>query len=312
MLTQLKADFPDDLQVAYRHFPLLSIHDKAALATQAAEAAGLQGEFWAMHDLLYQTLPEWNGIPVEDYPEWLTEQAESLGLDVEQFNADLVSAEIASLPQEAWEFGPEAEIQGTPFLLINDTPYGGPLDRGNLNAIINLILIEDQQFAECPPLEIDSLKDYVATLETEKGDITLRLFPEQAPLAVNNFIFLARQGWYDGVTFHRVLPGVVAQAGDPSGTGFGSPGYAFDNEIDAVLKFDRPGVLGMANAGPGSNGSQFFIALSPQSQWDGSYTIFGEVIAGMEVVEALNPRNPQRGIGQPPGDLIQRVMIEER
>jgi cyclophilin family peptidyl-prolyl cis-trans isomerase len=312
VLAQLESTFPEEIQVAYRHFPLLSIHDKAALATQAAEAAGLQGEFWAMHDLLYQTQRDWGGLTVDEFPDWLAEQAAELGLDVDQFNTDLVSAEIETIPQEAWEFGPEAEIPGTPYLLINGNPYGGPLDPDSLTAIIKLILLEDHQFDDCPPMDIDPLRDYVATLETEQGEIVLRFFPEEAPLAVNNFIFLASQGWYDGVTFHRVLPGTVAQAGDPSGTGFGSPGYAFDNEINPDFKFDRPGVLGMANAGPGSNGSQFFIALGAQPQWDGSYTIFGEVISGMEVVEALTPRNPQQGMNQPPGDMIKRVTIEER
>jgi cyclophilin family peptidyl-prolyl cis-trans isomerase len=131
-------------------------------------------------------------------------------------------------------------------------------------------------------------------------------------LAVNNFIFLVKQGWYDGVTFHRVLPGYIAQAGDRSGTGFGGPGYAFDNEISSFLTFDGPGVVAMANAGPGSNGSQFFITYTATPNLNGGYTIFGRVIAGMAVAQMLTPRDPSRALDLPPGDKILSVTIEEQ
>jgi cyclophilin family peptidyl-prolyl cis-trans isomerase len=128
---------------------------------------------------------------------------------------------------------------------------------------------------------------------------------------VNNFVFLARNGWYDGVTFHRVIQDFVAQAGDPSGTGYGSPGYAFSNEI-SDLKFDKAGLVAMANAGPDSNGSQFFITFAPVPRLDGSYTIFGQVISGMEVVKKLSTRDPSGGLDLPPGDVITSVEIEEK
>jgi cyclophilin family peptidyl-prolyl cis-trans isomerase len=129
---------------------------------------------------------------------------------------------------------------------------------------------------------------------------------------VNSFVFLARQGWFDGVTFHRVIPGFVAQAGDPSGTGTGGPGYYFANEIRTDLGFDKPGMVGMANAGPDTNGSQFFIVYAPQPKLDGSYTVFAQVIQGMDVVESLTPRDPQTSLGLPPGDKILGVTIEEK
>ena len=116
----------------------------------------------------------------------------------------------------------------------------------------------------------------------------IQLYADQAPLAVNSFVFLAKQGWFDGVTFHRVIPGFVAQTGDPSGTGKGGPGYFFKNEV-SDLRYDKPGVVGMANSGPDTNGSQFFITYAPQPSLDGSYTIFGQVIQGMDVVENLTP-----------------------
>jgi len=161
-------------------------------------------------------------------------------------------------------------------------------------------------------MEIDPAKQYFATLHTEKGDITIQLYADKAPMAVNSFIFLARQGWFDGVTFHRVLPGFVAQAGDPSGSGLGGPGYIFDNEISEDLKFDGPGVVAMANAGPGTNGSQFFITFAATQQLDGGYTIFGFVIEGMDVAKSLTPRDPSQAMDLPPGDRINSVTIEEK
>ena len=132
-----------------------------------------------------------------------------------------------------------------------------------------------------------------------------------APIAVNSFIFLAENGWYDGVTFHRVLPGFVAQGGDPTGTGFGGPGYAYDIEISEEVTFDSAGLLAMANSGPGSNGSQFFITYDALPDLDGRFTIFGRVISGMEVVEQITPRDPSQNPALPPGDLILGITIEE-
>jgi len=312
VLAQLEKDYPQDVRVVYRHFPLLSIHDKAALATQAAEAAGAQGEFWAMHDLLFERQSEWATLPVEEFQKWLIEQAAGLNLDGDQFQADLLSDATVAIAQDAWDSGVAANLPGTPFILVNGRYYSGPRDYWNLEAIVKMTMLEGRQFTECPPITIDSAKQYTATLKTEKGDIVLEFYPDVAPMAVNSFIFLARNGWFDGVTFHRVLPGFVAQAGDPTGTGFGGPGYAFDNEVSPDLKFDQAGVLGMANAGPGSNGSQFFITLGPTPHLDGGYTIFGRVIEGLDVVNSLTERNPEQNANLPPGDKILSVSIEER
>ncbi|MBN2550035.1 MAG: peptidylprolyl isomerase [Anaerolineales bacterium] len=196
--------------------------------------------------------------------------------------------------------------------MINGRQYNGRTDRANLEAVIQVLLLEKRQFSDCPPFSIDPSKQYTATLHTEKGDITIELFADKAPLAVNSFVYLARQGWFDGVTFHRVIPGFVAQAGDPSGTGFGGPGYTFDVEPSPSLTFDGPGVLGMANAGPGTNGSQFFITYAAAHQLDGSYTIFGRVISGMDVAQKLTARDPSTGLDLPPGDKIISVTIEEQ
>jgi peptidylprolyl isomerase/peptidyl-prolyl cis-trans isomerase B (cyclophilin B) len=150
-----------------------------------------------------------------------------------------------------------------------------------------------QQWSSPPTMQIDPSKSYDAVFKTEIGDFTVRLFPEQAPATVNNFVFLARQGYYDNTTFHRVLPGFMAQGGDPTGTGGGGPGYSFDDEFHPELQFDKPGLLAMANRGPNTNGGQFFITYAPTTHLNGLHTIFGEVVEGAEVLSRLRPRDPQ-------------------
>lgn len=161
-----------------------------------------------------------------------------------------------------------------------------------------------------PPFVIDVNKSYEAIIQTERGDIRLRLFDDAAPLTVNNFVFLAEQGFYDDTTFHRVLPDFMAQAGDPTGSGAGGPGYQFADEVNNGLVFDRRGLLAMANAGPGTNGSQFFITFAPTPWLDNRHTIFGEVIAGDEVLSNLTLRDPMANPDYS-GDRILRIDIVE-
>ena len=159
-------------------------------------------------------------------------------------------------------------------------------------------------------MNIDPAVDYQAIISTEKGDISIDLFEQDSPITVNNFVFLARQGFYDGVTFHRVLEGFMAQGGDPAGTGGGGPGYTFEDETDNGLVFDRPGLLAMANAGPNTNGSQFFITFVPTTHLNGRHTIFGEVLEGSTVLNALTQRDPQTNPDFA-GDLIHNITIIE-
>jgi len=165
--------------------------------------------------------------------------------------------------------------------------------------------------ANGPPMTIDRSKQYFATVKMAKGgEFVIQLFPDKAPIAVNNFVYLARQGFYDGLTFHRVLEGFMAQGGDPQGTGMGGPGYEFVNE-DNDLRFDKAGVVAMANAGRDTNGSQFFITFGPAPHLDGGFTIFGQVISGMEVVDGLTRRNPDENPPYP-GDAMESVTITEK
>jgi peptidylprolyl isomerase len=142
------------------------------------------------------------------------------------------------------------------------------------------------------------------------GEFVIQLYPDKAPITVNSFVFLARQGFFDGVTFHRVLDGFMAQGGDPEGTGGGGPGYEFVNEVND-LAFDKPGVVAMANAGPNTNGSQFFIMFNAYGLSESDYTIFGQVISGMDVVNAITRRDPQQNPNFT-GDVIESITITEK
>jgi cyclophilin family peptidyl-prolyl cis-trans isomerase len=168
-----------------------------------------------------------------------------------------------------------------------------------------------KQYSAPPPMTIDVTKQYFATVKMDNGgEFVIQLFPDKAPITVNNFVFLAREGFYDGTTFHRVLADFMAQGGDPTGTGGGGPGYMFQNE-DNDLTFDKPGVVAMANAGRDTNGSQFFITFGPQEYLNGNYTIFGQVIQGMDVVMNIRLRDPQQNPNYE-GDKIKSVTIEEK
>jgi len=168
-----------------------------------------------------------------------------------------------------------------------------------------------QSYDAAPPMTIDVNKQYSATFKMAKGEeFVVELFADKAPVTVNNFVFLARQGYYDGTTFHRVLDGFMAQGGDPTGSGMGGPGYEFEDEFNPDLTFDRPGLLAMANAGPNTNGSQFFITYAPTPHLDGLHTIFGEVIEGMDVVNGLTRRDPEQNPDFA-GDAIETITISE-
>jgi len=312
MSRQLLENQPDDVRIVYRYYPYTALFDKGELAARAAEAAAYQDKFWEMHDLLFEKQAEWVDLPVDDFEAWITAQMEELELDTDRFTTDLNSTEAVEAVREAAQEGERIGIPRLPFILLNGQIYNGPADYEALNQVVELIKLGERQFTECPPVTIDPDKQYIATLHTEKGDVVLQLFADKAPTAVNSFVFLAREGWFDGITFHRVLPGFVAQAGDPSGTGQGHPGYMFDNEIDPTLTFDQAGLVAMANSGPDTNGSQFFITYRPTPHLDGNYTIFGKVLSGMDVVEQLTPRDPQPGANLPPGDILISVTIEEK
>lgn len=157
-----------------------------------------------------------------------------------------------------------------------------------------------QQYAAPPPMSIDTDKNYTATLETSRGKIVCELYPKNAPKAVNNFVFLAREGFYDGTTFHRVIADFMIQGGDPQGTGRGGPGYRFEDEFEQDWKRHQVGSLSMANAGPNTNGSQFFITHIKTDWLDGKHVVFGQVLEGQDVVNAVKQ-----------GDQLTKVTVTE-
>jgi cyclophilin family peptidyl-prolyl cis-trans isomerase len=203
-----------------------------------------------------------------------------------------------------WQVWPEPEVE--PVVLEGERPLADipPAER-------------DGYFTEPPPMIIDTSKAYEAIFTTEKGEMRFRLFDDEAPITVNNFVFLANQGFYNGTTFHRVLENFMAQGGDPTGTGGGGPGYQFEDEFDTGFSFDRRGLLAMANANNaaagilGTNGSQFFITFNAEgsSHLTGAHTIFGELIEGDDVLSAITLRNPG---SDTPADVIERIDIVEQ
>lgn len=167
-------------------------------------------------------------------------------------------------------------------------------------------------YEAAPPMTIDVNKQYLATFKMANGgEFVAELFDDQAPKTVNNFVFLAREGYYNGTTFHRVIDEFMAQGGDPTGTGMGGPGYQFEDEFSPELTFDKPGLLAMANSGPNTNGSQFFITYVPTPPLNGLHTIFGQVIEGMDVVNGITRRDPNQNPTFE-GDAIETVTITEQ
>ncbi|HNR47064.1 MAG TPA: peptidylprolyl isomerase [Anaerolineaceae bacterium] len=313
--------YPEEVTVIFRNLPLISIHEKAQLAAQAAEAAALQDKFWEMHDALVdaKNWSAWTALSLEEFPSWLKTTATSIGLDSEKFMTDLTSKAIEESVSAETQANYALGLNSTPsvFLFMDGNLYFTPEDQipftyANLELIRSLYDLRAIEYKECPANTLKDNKTYTATLKTTKGDIVIELYAKEAPLTVNSFIFLSKEGWYDNVPFHRVLDGFVAQAGDPTGTGVGGPGYMIKDEIVDTLKYDQAGVVGMANSGANTNGSQFFITLDAQPNLDGSYTIFGHVVEGMDVVNALTKRDPSSSTDLPEPDYILSVTITEK
>jgi peptidyl-prolyl cis-trans isomerase B (cyclophilin B) len=166
-----------------------------------------------------------------------------------------------------------------------------------------------KQWSTPPAMQIDPKKKYKAHMETDKGTMVIELFADKTPNTVNSFVFLAREGYYENVIFHRVIANFMAQGGDPTGTGSGGPGYKFGDEFHPSLKHDKQGILSMANAGPGTNGSQFFITHGPTPHLDNRHSVFGQVVEGLDVLMSIPPRDPNNR--NTPAVKIIRVTVEE-
>lgn len=320
MLERLVDAYPEDVQLVYRHFPLNSIHANAQKAAEAAEAAGAQGGFWAYHDALFAEQQEWSRLEADAAHDYFVALAVELGLDGVALGEDLTNNTyteyVTNLETESISIG----LGGTPSVIVDgfwvrDVPFNYEVWQSYVEQRLAVIQAEkalaEMQYDAAPPMTIDVDASYTATLVMESGEqIIIELLPQSAPETVNNFVFLAQEGWYDGVMFHRVIPGFMAQTGDPTGLGVGGPGYTIQDEFDPDLSHDGPGVVSMANAGPDTGGSQFFITTGAATHLDGLHAIFGRVIEGMDVVENLTVRDPQDP-NAPDGDRIETILIEK-
>ena len=312
VLGQLRETHRNDFRFVFRHFPLLTIHDKASLAGQAAEAAGVQGEFWVMHDYLFEHQSEWGSLSISEFNNWLIGATDELGLDEATMKADLQSRGREADMETYFLQGVQSGLTGTPFIFINGTWMRIDPTLVNMEAMIRLELLKLQQYETAPSMSIEEDGQYFARIRLETGDVVIELFPKSAPNNVNNFIFLANSGWFDENPFFRVVDEILVETGDPSGTGLGHPGYSLMDEIDPDLNFDQSGIVAMSSSGPDTNGSQFFISLSPLPMLNGSRTIVGRVVEGLELLQGIPPHEPSSDLLINSADLIQTIAIEVR
>jgi cyclophilin family peptidyl-prolyl cis-trans isomerase/protein-disulfide isomerase len=323
LLIAVQALYPDDVRLVFRHRPFPeSFHDKSYLAAQALEAAGKQGKFNEFKNYMfdrktkYEQIPEhaslpdsafWGDVPQNNFEAWLKDHISDFNLDLTQFFQDMYSREIVDKIKAAAASADSLGINGTPTLFVNG--YQWPENERGVEILsIYVQLLKNQRFEfdACAPTVIQPDKEYAATISTTKGDIKVALFPDLAPYAVNSFVFLAMEGWYDGLSFISTNEFVLS--GDPSDTGYGGPGYAYLDEISSELTFDQAGKLATFSLGPGINGSTFFINKTPLDNQQGR-TIFGEVTEGLDVVNAMEMRE---NIFEDPIDSILSVTISEK
>ena len=311
-LAELQQRYPEEVRVVLRQYPQPHIYDKSLLAAYAAEAAGIENDFWQMNDLLYSRQADWTNLTADAFIDWLLETSPSYNIDPVQLQLNMASTEVATRVKNVFDAAAPLSIAATPALFMNNLQVKTRVTTGSLAELVEYFLLPEKAFSECPANSIDQKKTYLATFETEKGIIVFELFPQAAPVAVNSFVFLARKGWYDDTTFFRVVPGFVVQGGDPSGSGLGGPGYVFSNEVNPELRFNTPGLLALTHTSGEMNGSQFFITYTALPELDGRFTIIGRVIEGNNVLNTLRPRNPESDEILLPADRLLKVTIEER
>jgi cyclophilin family peptidyl-prolyl cis-trans isomerase/protein-disulfide isomerase len=305
---------PDDTRVVFRHFPL-SYHELAANGAIAAEYVGDQLGDEAFFDFIgtiFAAQSSWGALSLEEFNTYLKDVIEAdFGLVPADFDAILADETYNANVSEDYANG-TAFVTGTPFVLMNGIPLMYIPAASFEEAWQFAVDFPASQYTSCPEFTLDRGKQYFATVETTKGSFVMELFVDSAPTTVNSFIALAEDGYFDDVNFHRVIQGFVAQTGDPTGSGIFGPGYEFANEIDPSLSYNSRGIVGMANSGADTNGSQFFITYSPQPALNGGYTIFAYIVEGMDVVEslqAIDPNNPVAGIE--PDKIVSITISEE-
>ncbi len=297
----------------------MAFNQEASIAyIQASFCAAEQGRYFAFEHAVFEGLGQ-NEFDLE-------QSANRAGVDMDTLIECWDSGRYHDAIMDAVNNAGQQGINATPAFLINGQLVtgnqpdevrrlveaalsGSPPEEGDTMSTTNG---RNGMYDAPPAMGIDPEKEYIATIVTEKGDIVIELFADKVPNTVNNFVFLAREGFYDATMFHRVIEGFMAQAGDPTGTGTGGPGYRFEDEFHPDLKHDAPGILSMANAGPGTNGSQFFITFEATPWLDGRHAVFGKVAdeASLDVLRSISIRDPQTATT--PGDAIETITITEQ
>ncbi|MGC9398267.1 MAG: thioredoxin domain-containing protein [Anaerolineae bacterium] len=304
VLGQFLKDHPK-VRLIYRHFPL-SFHEKAMLTAEAAEAAGAQDKFWEMHDLLFARADEWKALSQEEARDKMSEYAEELGLDVEQFDNAMDNDTYLPLIEEELREAQDVGLPGTPTFIFNEIIYPTQqlgLSYQGLASFLTFMEKAEEQYEEPPEMTLDAEKSYEATVSTSAGDITFDLFVDAAPTLVNNFRFLASEGWYDNAQFFFVQDNFVALTGDPTNTGIGYPGYYCTGETQNA--FDRAGLVGML-----PNGQFFFTLGTEASNLNQQFALIGQITEGEEVLDALTRVRPGEPTVEP--DLVEDVIVREK
>lgn len=293
--------YPNEVRIIYRFRPFSpEAHDKSVLVSQAMVAAGLQGKFNEFKDwiFLHQNkdlgIPAaanfadadfWGNVAPADMNDWLAQRVPELGIDPDQLLTDMSSDAVIQVVKTATESANSLGITSTPSIFIDGHKFPGSWsEKGFLSLITELVLNKKSQVYSCPKMVIDPAKTYTATLTTTKGDITIDLFDDKAVNAVNSFVFLAREGWYENLVL--LSPEEALITGDPSGTGYSGPGYAYLDEIDPELNFNDAGMVALLSSEANRNGSVFFISKKPLTD-QGGRTIFGKVTSGLDIVTSI-------------------------
>jgi cyclophilin family peptidyl-prolyl cis-trans isomerase/protein-disulfide isomerase len=310
LVDQMHELYPEDMRFVFRLRPFqASFHDKSIVASQAMVAAGLQGKFDEFRRFIFERQQKdpnnpnvanladtefWVQLSPDEFNEWLSSRVSELGIDPAQLLEDMASDDVVQKVKDAMTTADSIDVRGTPTLFVNG--YSWPENSRGVpifSAYIELLKNKVNGSLTCPAATIDTAKNYTATIETSQGDITIELFDDTAPLAVNSFISLAESGWYAGLP---ILPSDEAViTGDPTGTGYGSPGYALIDEPSENYSLENTGMVAMFAPEPNRNGSAFFINKAPITGQD-TRTIFGQVTEGMDVVAALTVSDTIIGI----------------
>lgn len=310
-LRQILERHPDDVRLVVRQFPLIENRPLAGPVSEALFSAGGMGAFWDLYDFLTDHYSEWVTLDEDQFIGWLESASLPTSIDQATLIDDLTNNRYADHVEAVYRTRLAQGVPGVPLLLINSEPFPITADPISLEAAVRLAILSARQYPFPPERVIDPDSDYLAELELDVGVIIVQLFAQEAPLAVNSFIFLAREGWYDGSPVTRIIPDRLIELGDPTGTGLGDPGFYYPSETGAGLSFDRPGMVGMTNSGPGTTSGRFFITLEPMPSLDDSHTILGRVVNGLDHLAGLPAHDASEDLLDPLPITLLQVRIRQ-